>query len=105
MSAITSPDQWRQGAPGHLHLVFVPGIVKPINAGSAKIAKTIVSALNHHDELLEALRVATEYVALYTGNGARNEFPDWARDAAGQADPEKVVARCRDIIAKVGGQS
>lgn len=41
-----APEPWKQGfAPGR-HLVFVPDIVKPINAGNADRAELIVAAVN-----------------------------------------------------------
>jgi hypothetical protein len=57
-------------------------------------------------ELLEALRLATETVALHTGNGANFKGIDYPRCPNGEdVDYEAVLKQCRALIAKATGQS
>jgi len=92
-------------AAGDARYLSVPGIVKPINCGSARVAGMIAARVNAHDALISALRIATATVELDTGNGAQEQPDGWPKLANGDIDVEAVAKLCREAIAAAKGDA
>lgn len=70
--------------------------------GEEQDARYIAHACNAYPRLVEALRGATEHAALYTGDGARGEFPAFTLNEHGEVSAERVVTFCRAILRDLG---
>lgn len=89
--------------PGKVSHAYVPVVGLEGIGEEEAIANAALMA--ESPALVDALRAATAYVELFTGNGVQEQPPEWAIDEqTGEYSAEMIARQCRAVLAKINGE-
>jgi hypothetical protein len=113
MTATHTPTPWRNPplsvtvrGPDNCKICDCHLVGATLNStrGDEANAAHIVRCVNAHDRLVAALRDATAYVELFTGDGVREQPSADVRFPNGDFDAEKIAANARAVLAEIDSQ-